>query len=471
MCGIVGYMTTEDDLHKGARQHLLKYALSMDTIRGADSTGIMTVMNKFDVYAARTTQRGDKFVNTPTYAKVKKDGWCTVGHNRAATAGSVKVGNAHPFKFGDVTMVHNGTLLKAGASIATFDKSLEVDSMQICLGLSKAPVDGVKEFLETIDGSFMLIWFDERDESVNFARNTTRPMHFTMNHTKTFMGFMSDGHMLTAIMKSFGSDPARGHTVYSLDSMMHCKFKKGSLVPEVTKFRPFVRPVVNLPGRWTNSGTGGGTTGKQTHGTSALAKARDKWDNRNSPSGGTKVMINHKLQEIPSAHVDALDMYMELKPSDELAFQPFQDWETGKHTSMMEGRVIMAHWAGAVYPALIMNVPRAECNAYWDREWTVKPIGLTRPIEPDQDTPTLLCKVVNFKWEEEVNPTEVPVSMVQDVQGRFVLPEILEKELARGCVNCDGELPIKDIAKFTSVNNGQDTLCEDCSFNQKAGEL
>jgi hypothetical protein len=466
MCGIVGYIVTGDKAFEGPREHFLKYALSMDTLRGADSTGIMTVKNKFDVTVTRTTQRGDKWVHTAAYNGADKSGWCTVGHNRAATAGSVKISNAHPFTFGDVTMVHNGTLSHKGSSLAMYDKELEVDSMNLALGLSMVPVDGVKEFLETVDGSFTLVWFDKRDKSINFARNSSRSMHFTMNNAKTFMGFMSDGHMLTVLMKSLGAD-ARMNTIYSLDSMIHCKFKKGSLTPEVTKFRPFVRPVVITPSRWI------GTTGKQTHGQTATGLARIKWDTRRSQAGGAgKVEINGKVQSIPEAHVSALDMYMELKPTDELCFKSTQEWETGRFHSMVEGQVIMKHWGGAVYPALIMNVPKVQYDSCWSREWTVRPIGLTRPIQAEQDTPTLLCMVTEFNWVGmDGDATELPDTMVTDVDGRFTSQAALQKDLDKGCVNCHSELLMKDISKFMSANNGQDILCQDCAFNQKAGEI
>ena len=474
MCGIVGTIALTDEVHYNARQHFLKYALIMDTIRGADSTGIINVSKKFSVQQSRTTMAGNAFVATKGYKNVAKDGWCTIGHNRAATAGSVKVANAHPFRFGPITLVHNGTLYKAGSSLPTFDSKLEVDSMQIALALSLCEPGEADGVLEQIDGAFALVWTDERDRSINMARNANRPLHFAINNAKSLLTFMSDGHMLTTILKSFGTDPARGNTVYSIDTMKHLKFKKGSLAPEVTSFRPFIRPqapAYNKPS---------GTTGKPTAGTtlkSATQKAREKWGKQSQRVGSgigstaDQVIINGKLRGIPEPMLTALETYMELDMKDRLEFMPMQDWQTSKHGRMVEGVVNLPHWGDAEWDAIIQDVPEAECNAYWDSEWTVQPVGITRPLDPKSNYPALLCKLIKCDWEGdpvvvEKGECKEVIPLVKGVGGRFTTMASLKTQLEGGCINCGKELVVEKIGMYEEVNIGVDIICEECVFVQ-----
>ena len=54
MCGIVGYITTQNDIYEHARRGFFKYALMLDTLRGPDSTGVITVSKKFTVNRYKT---------------------------------------------------------------------------------------------------------------------------------------------------------------------------------------------------------------------------------------------------------------------------------------------------------------------------------------------------------------------------------------------------------------------------------
>jgi glucosamine--fructose-6-phosphate aminotransferase (isomerizing) len=139
MCGLVGFISKNDLLHLKVKKHFMKYALAIDTLRGEDSTGIMRLNEKGKVETKHSILPGIQYVSTNSFDKYKVDAWASFGHNRAATRGSVSRENAHPFTFGDVTLMHNGTLYGGGRSLDTYDSNLDVDSMQIALALSKSP--------------------------------------------------------------------------------------------------------------------------------------------------------------------------------------------------------------------------------------------------------------------------------------------------------------------------------------------
>ena len=135
MCGLVGVISKYDKSYEDIKKHFLKYAIAVDTLRGEDSTGVMRMNEKGKVETNHSILPGIQYVSTKSFDNIKTDSWAIFGHNRAATRGSVSRENAHPFTFGDVTLMHNGTLFAGGRSLPTFDVNLEVDSMQIALFL------------------------------------------------------------------------------------------------------------------------------------------------------------------------------------------------------------------------------------------------------------------------------------------------------------------------------------------------
>ena len=498
MCGIVGYITTGHDKYIASREHYLKYALIMDTIRGADSTGLIEVRHKFQVDAMRSVLPGHDFINTDLFLKREQDAWCAIGHNRAATRGNVKVENAHPFYFGEVCLVHNGTLSHRGANFDSFEPSLEVDSMQIALALSKAEPEDATRILSDIDGSFAVVWTDERDESINMARNQDRPLHYTWNKEQDFLSFMSDGLMLTTIQKSLGYAQARGSTIYSVDAMRHLKWKKGSLEPEVSDFVPFVRsyPSYNASQKGSNplletSKTSGGNTLMN-----AAQRAQDKW--RNAPryhgevsslSGlSEKVHIAGRNRDIPKGHVAAIEGFFGLRTADRLCFKPDHSYEMLPKTLMVTGNVYMPHWGNCEWEAVVLDVPLVSYNAYGGGRWLVRPIGITRRIDGDnKNLPAVLCQLIHCDWDkwdgqqfedsipfeedtkEEAQDDPKVEDTIRGVGGVFMPIQFLRDLLQDGCVMCGSPLWEHSANDYMAVNEGRDVLCDTCAWETDHG--
>lgn len=95
-----------------------------------------------------------------------------VGHSRHATRGAVNARNAHPFTHGDITLVHNGTLLDQ--DLLPDSKRFEVDSENICHSINTI---GAAETIQKLDGAFTLIWHDAKDNTLHIIRNDERPFH------------------------------------------------------------------------------------------------------------------------------------------------------------------------------------------------------------------------------------------------------------------------------------------------------
>lgn len=495
MCGIVGYISLDEAKYIKEKEHFMHYALMLDTLRGMDSTGLIEVAEPFKVGTKHSILPGDQFVHTHRYTKNNGPAWCKVGHNRAATKGSVSLANAHPFNFGDVTLVHNGTLAQGGRSIGTFNPKLEVDSMQIALALSKSPPEDAAKVLGTIDGSFALVWADERDNSINMARNMDRPIHFTYNSAKDIMWFMSDGHHLQSINKSLSRYQAGGNTIYQMDKHKVLKFTQETLVPEVTTFVPFVRAVVT-----TTRGVPSTTSGSTASGglASALKKAAKRWLTNteqartpgvipSSPAGNTtpkqaskpglkeadlRVVVNGKERKLVRSHVAELEREYDLRPTDLVEFMPIVKYKQTNGGYTVIGDVVHGEWGDSEWDAVIYDVGEVEAEMSWHESWTVHPVGLSRPhATPSSDTemtvPSVLCTLVDTNYKNVTRVThneEAESPILIPVGSRYVEAKLLDKMMEEGCVQCGANITLEDSAACIIVNDGRDLLCAGCQM-------
>ena len=99
MCGIIGYIGYDN-----AKNVLIKGLKSLE-YRGYDSAGIAVLKNnkcEITKCKGRVSALEEKVKNIEATAGI--------GHTRWATHGKVSDENAHPHKFGKVTLVHNGSI-------------------------------------------------------------------------------------------------------------------------------------------------------------------------------------------------------------------------------------------------------------------------------------------------------------------------------------------------------------------------
>ena len=478
MCGIVGYISTYDLAAQKEKRHFMDWALTLDSLRGMDSTGLIMLRDNFQVSTAHTTASGRRYVQMDHYKEqIDKPAWAVIGHNRAATAGSVKLENAHPFTFGDVTLVHNGTLYNRGKSMPGYDPALEVDSMLISKAFSEVEPDEIPKVLKQIDGSYCLVWVDKRDESINVCRNTSRPFHFCFNKGRNIMWFMSDGHHLNTINRSLGTSWAAGEEIYLLDKHKWLKWTKGSMVPEVTEFDPFVQPKqTHYP--------------KQTY-QKELDRELKAWQNKNShkntrgskgngPTYGTEktVFLNGQWMSVPRPQAAGLEQYFDLDVGDLVEFEPSEFMVLEDKKCRVTGYFCHEEWGEAEWPMVLYDVPQVIAEAYSGRNWMVRCKGLTHP-DVDwgmEDIPSVRGELFHHdaqrylaleaeleekhdKKEEEINKD---TGLVLGPEDRLMPYGRLMEHLSHGCVQCGAKLVWEKKEKYMFVNENRDLLCDQC---------
>ena len=196
MCGLVGMFGTVESKYA----NLMDDFLMVCQVRGRDSTGIFKVdlQNKSDWV---------KQVGTPDFLTQgreynrrinNKPAKVIAGHCRHSTVGASNLDNAHPFEHGPVVGMHNGTLrtwrTEEGA------KDFEVDSDWLMWHISEF---GAKETFSLLDAdsAYACVWYDRRTNSLQFLRNSKRPLWFTWSEDLKTVFYASEIWMFGAIQR------------------------------------------------------------------------------------------------------------------------------------------------------------------------------------------------------------------------------------------------------------------------------
>jgi hypothetical protein len=124
-----------------------------------------------------------------------------IGHNRAATRGSVTAQNAHPFEHGHITGVHNGTLASYKTLVQGQDPFYAVDSEYIFRGMEQR---GAEALIPLINGAYNLLWYDSSTDTVHMIRNDERPYYFAKIKDKDLIFGASEMAMLQWILNRNG---------------------------------------------------------------------------------------------------------------------------------------------------------------------------------------------------------------------------------------------------------------------------
>lgn len=228
MCGIVGFVTRKDE--PGRLMDALRSMLSFDTIRGMDSTGVAMVNIKTgNADLIKNTMPGYVFANDEetVHGLTKEPYHVYIGHNRAATRGTVSADNAHPFWKEDretgreIVLVHNGTIYNKND--LECGKNYDVDSEAIC---NHVLLHGIEDTVKIMDGSYALVWWDFPSKTLNFIRCDQRPMNIIYADKFESMIFSSQLDIASAAMRrdgvelasSFRPDPWKLYS-FSLDDL------------------------------------------------------------------------------------------------------------------------------------------------------------------------------------------------------------------------------------------------------------
>lgn len=175
MCGIVGVASNGPMTHQ--MKEFFQSLLFHDVVRGAHATGVAAIdtLDRSLVVEKKAVPAVDflseKEINDNLFA-VKHNFNIYIGHNRYATSGAKDDdNNAHPFIHGDIVGVHNGSL--RNQSLLDDSHKFIVDSDNLFHQLNKT---GLTDTLSKADGAFALVWYDKKDNTLNFIRNDERPL-------------------------------------------------------------------------------------------------------------------------------------------------------------------------------------------------------------------------------------------------------------------------------------------------------
>jgi glucosamine 6-phosphate synthetase-like amidotransferase/phosphosugar isomerase protein len=157
----------------------LKSLLIATSLRGIDATGFALFDHEHKTIGIRKLPcnaidflKYTEYTDVENHFNTSKSG--IIGHCRATTIGGNSYRTAHPFYFGDITGVHNGTLT-TWTSLATGAIS---DSEAIYKKLASVTPEEYPEVLGGLFGAFALIWYNKATNKIYFARNKERPLAF-----------------------------------------------------------------------------------------------------------------------------------------------------------------------------------------------------------------------------------------------------------------------------------------------------
>ena len=191
MCGLVGvasYALSNKECKA------FEQLLFIDTLRGDHSTGLVGLKSNVATYFKRALSAPDFLQLKQTKKLINDSNQMLMGHNRYATKGSIQDDTAHPFTYGNVIGMHNGTM-RTTHQLLDHSK-FTVDSENIVYNLSK---EGIAETYKKMNGSAALVWWDMGEKTINFLRNDERPLFYAITEDGGTLLWASEAYMIRVV--------------------------------------------------------------------------------------------------------------------------------------------------------------------------------------------------------------------------------------------------------------------------------
>lgn len=239
MCGIVGVFRTDTYGCGWKEKEVFQDLLICNAVRGIDGTGVFIVNEENAVrtlkignhpFALLQSKDWSKFYTIPYEASKKRiEDRIIIGHNRFKTTGNASTEHAHPHKSGDIFLVHNGTLM-AYSSLPNL-KNFAVDSQGLASAINTL---GIKEAIARTHGSYAIIYYNQKDNTLNMIRNGERPLAMAVNQTFSRIFFASEPRMLKWILNR-NNIPDNEIEIGMLKEDIHYTWHPKELQPKMEK--------------------------------------------------------------------------------------------------------------------------------------------------------------------------------------------------------------------------------------------
>jgi hypothetical protein len=221
MCGIVGFATNMRNGFRSDELDAFYNMLYFDALRGLDSTGVMGVDYIGNVQVHKEASHALDFLRNKELFEFKRDaiarGVFLVGHNRAATRGTITDANAHPFNIDNkIVLVQNGTWNGDHKHI----KDTEVDTEALA-HLIHEHNDDVLEAFKKINAAYALVWYNVEEKTIYMCRNGQRPLFIAKAKSGSMAWCSEPGFMRLACARN----NIELETVYQLEEQKLLRIK------------------------------------------------------------------------------------------------------------------------------------------------------------------------------------------------------------------------------------------------------
>jgi hypothetical protein len=453
MCGLVGIADAMGIYVK--EQKALEELLYVDTLRGPHSTGIFCVADS-DVTTLKKNVSGDVFIDLKCFdnAMSTKGLKIVAGHNRWATVGKVTSANAHPFTHGTVTMMHNGTL--KSQKLLDRGNTFGTDSECIAYNLSKVSPEDAGKVVSNLQGAFALVWYDERDGSLNFIRNSERTL-FIANKKQLNKKSNQDINMIVWASEDWMIDMASSRQNINLGlpemlkPMRHYKFiQEGNKIPLVQIKDYKEAPLYTPPPALYNSYYGGTNQKKypglpqnasQKGNVNILPRVNDVFYAK--PKGWTKAVNNAVFGTIKYEVVRGKEVICNA----EVTGRTIAEFDKVKNLVTVPLQVTGTRWDSVLNKTVVLCRDLDHRKDY--KDWF------------DTKIPTLTDTIEVEDADLDVDDIPFDISYLRGPYDSQITEDEFLKKVGDGCSHCGVDLSVDDSEDI--VWYGESPLCPDCT--------